>query len=383
MEKIDVKNRYKLPEKVVFCNKCVISNQRPRISFDEEGVCSACRYSEKKERSIDWKAREKNLLRTLDRFRKNNGEFDVVVPCSGGKDSAFVAWELKNTYGMNPLTVTWASHIPTDIGSKNLLRFIDSGFSNIMGSPNGEVHRTLTKHSFIEIGDPFQPFIYGQKAFPMQIATKYNIPLIMYGENGEVEYGGDPKNKEKSFHDLKDDLEKHYFSGVGPMEWLKKGFKQKDLHFYMPPSIEEMGKIGVECHFFGYYKKWDPRKNAELAKERTGMQFGEERTEGTYTNFASLDDKIDGMHYYMAFIKFGIGRCTSDASHEIRDGYISREEGMSLVRKYDGEFPYRNYRDFLDYVGLTDDECRGYMDRWRSDHLWKFENGRWKLRCQI
>lgn len=379
MENKNVQERYNLPKEIVFCKKCVISNQRPRIRFDDEGVCSACRYAEKKQREIDWQEREEKLLVTLDKFRKNNGDFDVIVPCSGGKDSAFVAWELKNKYGMNPLTVTWASHLPTEIGQKNFLRFIDSGFSNILGSPNGEIHRKLTRDSFVEIGDPFQPFIYGQKAFPLQIATKYNIPLVMYGENGEVEYGGDSKNEEHPSHNLKEDMDKHYFSGVGPMEWVRKGYSKNDLMFYMPPAIEEMEKIGVQCHFFGYYKKWDPRKNAELAQARTGFLFNERRTEGTYTNFASLDDKIDGMHYYMAFIKFGIGRCTSDAAHEIRDGHLSREEAVELVRKYDGEFPSLYYSDFLEYIGITHEECMRIVDSWRSNHIWKKNDEEWTL----
>lgn len=383
MDSKDVMKRYNLPAEVKYCKKCVISNQRPRISFNEEGICSACTFAAYKNKGIDWNKREEALLRLLDKYRKSNGEFDVIVPCSGGKDSVFVAWELKHTYGMNPLTVTWAPHLPTEVGTKNLHNFIAAGFSNIMGSPNGQTHRALTRLSFLHLGDPFQAFIYGQKAFPMHIATKYNIPLIMYGENGEVEYGGDMKNADEPAHNLRDDLEKHYFSGMGPLSWLEYGMKKSDVLEYMPPNVEAMEAVGVQCHFFGYYRKWNPHANAELAMKKVGFMPASERSEGTYTNYASLDDRIDGMHYYLAYIKFGIGRCTADAAHEIRDGKISREEGVCLVHKYDGEFPARHHADFLEYTGTTEAECEQVIDSWRSPHLWAKSGNVWHLKYTV
>jgi len=206
---------YNLPAEVKFCKKCTISNQRPRIIFDKEGVCSACRYAECKQTKIDWSLREKELKELCDRFRKSN-EYDVIVPSSGGKDSSYVAHQLKNKYGMNPLTVTWAPHIYTDIGWRNFQAAIHKGgLDNILGTPNGITHRKLTKLAFEILGDPFQPFIYGQTNFPLQIAAKYKIPLLMYGENGEVEYGGDMKNAFSPTRDYRTDHKNHYFSGMG------------------------------------------------------------------------------------------------------------------------------------------------------------------------
>src|SRR3989338_7190359 len=352
----DLISKYRLPITVQFCKKCVISNQRPRINFDSEGICSACRYAERKKSSIDWTSREAELRRLLDKHRRKDGSFDIVVPCSGGKDSAIVAYQLKHQYGMHPLTVTWAPHIYTDIGWKNFQNFINSGFNNILGTADGRIHRSLTRLAFEHLGDPFQPFIYGQKAFPMQIATGFKIPLIMYGENGEVEYGGDSKNENNPKHDLNEDLLKHYFSGVGPMKWMDYGIGEADLQFYMPPSLERMSQTGVECHFYGYYRKWTPQENYYYAAEHTGFQANPDgRSEGTYSKYASLDDRIDGFHYYMAYIKFGIGRATSDAAHEIRDGHITREEAAALIRRYDGEFPQKYFKDFLEYLDITEE----------------------------
>ena len=171
---MDINKKYNLPKKVIFCKKCVISNQRPRIEFDKEGICNACRYFEYKKK-IDWKLREKELLKLLKKYRKNDGRYDCVVPSSGGKDSAFVAHELKTKYKMNPLTVTWSPLKYTDIGWENLQSFNHSGFDIILGMANGEVSRKLCKDAMIEMGDPFQPFIYGQVLFPMKIALKFNI----------------------------------------------------------------------------------------------------------------------------------------------------------------------------------------------------------------
>lgn len=381
---IDVQRKYNLPAEVKFCKRCVISNQRPRIRFDEEGVCSACRFAERKALVIDWEARDKELQALCDRYRSKDGSFDVVVPGSGGKDSAYVTHLLKSEYGMHPLSVTWAPHIYTDIGWENLQRFIHSGFDNILATPNGKVHRQLTRLAFEHLGDPFQPFIYGQKSFPMRIATKFNIPLIMYGENGEVEYGGDSKNEDKPTHDTNEDILKHYWSGLGPMHWVQYGVNAEDLHYYMPPALEEMQRVGVQCHFMSYYKKWIPQENYYYCAEHTGFQANPDgRSEGTYSKYASLDDRIDGYHYYLAYVKFGIGRCTSDAAHEVRDGHITREEAVSLVHRYDGEFPAKHFAEFLDYTGLTEAEFWGVVNSYRSPHLWEQVAGEWKLKHRV
>jgi len=372
------------PKKVLFCKKCVISNQRPRINFDENGVCSACNFAYRKQHIIDWEERKRQLQELLNRFRSEDGSYDVIIPSSGGKDSGRVAHELKYKYGMHPLTVTWAPHIYTDIGWKNFQAFIDSGFDNILGTPNGLLHRKLTRYAFEKIGDPFQPFIYGQKAFPLQMAVKYKIPLMMYGENGEVEYGGDDKNEESPIHNLTDDLLNHYFSGVTPEELCDYKYSKSDLQAYYPPEQELIKEIGVECNFYGYYKKWTPQENYYYSVEHTGFEANPDgRSESTYSKYASLDDRLDGFHFYLAYIKFGIGRATSDAAHEIRDGHITREEGVALVRRFAGEFPEKYFKEFLEYIDISEEKFWEIIDSFRPPHLWKKVNGEWKIKYQV
>ncbi|MFT7155109.1 MAG: N-acetyl sugar amidotransferase [Parvicella sp.] len=385
MESKNTKERYNLADAVFYCKKCTISNQRPRITFDEEGVCSACQYGEFKDNEIDWDAREKELIQLLDKHRKGNGEYDVIVPCSGGKDAAYLAHELKHKYGMNPLTVTWAPHLYTDIGWKNLHDMTRTGdLANILGTPPGATHRKLTKLFFEILGDPFQPFIYGQTNFPMQCAVNYNIPLVMYGENGEVEYGGDMKNAFKPTRDYKRDHKEHYFSGINPQDLTSHGISENDIRPYLAPENDKLDKLGMELHFYGYYTRWTPQENYYYCVENTGFQANPARSEGTYSKYASLDDQIDGFHYYLAFIKFGLGRCTSDAAHEIRDGHLTREEGVALVNKFDGEFPIKYFKTFLEYCDISEDYFWETIDSWRSSHLWgKDDAGDWKLRHTV
>lgn len=380
--KHDVQKRYNLPADVRFCRKCTISNQRPRITFDDKGVCSACNYAEFKKGKVDWNERERELVELCDRYRRNDGSYDVLVPCSGGKDGAFTAHQLKYRYGMNPLTVTWAPLLPTEIGRQNLAAFIDSGFNHIMGSPDGKVYRKLTYLSFKYLGDPFQPFVYGVTNFPLRIATRFGIPLIMYGENGEVEYGGDMKNAFRPSRDI-EDHNKHYFAGMPPEAWAEHGITLADLQPFRAPDIEDIRRNKTAIHFMGYYKHWDPQENFYYAINNTGFTPNPERSEGTYSKYASLDDKIDGFHYYLGFVKFGIGRATSDSAHEIRDGKITREEGVALVKRYDGEFPAKYFKEFLEFCSMPESEFHEIVDSWRADHLWHRVNGEWKLKRTV
>jgi N-acetyl sugar amidotransferase len=377
----DVRTQYGLPADVRFCTRCTISNQRPRIGFDAEGVCSACRYADFK-RTVDWEKRSRELEALCDRHRRRDGAFDVIVPASGGKDSSYVAHQLREVYGMHPLTVTSSPLLPTDIGRQNLEKFILSGFANLRFSPNGAVQRTLAKLCFMHMADPFQPFIYGVYNFPLTVSVQHGIPLIMYGENGEVEYGGDMKNAYTPMRDVADQ-KKHYFSGKSPDFWREYGLSVADLVQYAPPSKESIERAETEIHFLGYYKFWDPQENFYYASKHTGFTANPERTEGTYSKYASLDDRIDGFHYWLGFIKFGIGRATSDSAHEIRDGKITREEGVALVRRYDGEFPKKYFQEFLEYCDIDEKEFREVVDSWRSPHIWERVGEEWKLKHRV
>lgn len=351
-----------------FCTKCTISSLRPRITFDTDGICSACRYAELKAKTY-WASRETELLKLCDQHRKDDGSYDVIVPCSGGKDGSFTAHQLKHKYGMHPLCVTWAPLMPTDIGRQNLDAFVNSGFDLIQGRPNGQVARKLARLAFEHMGDPFQPFIYGQTNFPLRIAVNEGIILIMYGEDGEAEYGGSVKEPRAS-RKIEDHNEQ-YFSGKSLDFWRAYDINEKELEIFRPTNVVRHRFANhPEIHFFGYYKKWDPQENFYYCSEHTGFSPNPERSEGTYSKYASLDDALDGLHYYLGYCKFGIGRATSDSAHEIRDGKITRSEGVALVHRFDGEFPIRHFPAACEYMGFTADEALRIIDGWKDPRVW-------------
>ncbi len=411
--------KYGLPTEVKFCRKCVISNQRPNsavefqhtssskketINFDQNGVCDACRVAESKKKEISWDDRENELIELCDRYRKTDGSYDCLIPGSGGKDSFYQAHVLKYKYGMNPLTVTWAPHIYTDWGWKNFQAWLRAGFDNYLMTPNPRMHRLLTRLAVENLFHPFQPFMFGQKGFAPKMATMMDIPLVFYGEN-EAEYGNPIKDTDSAMRDWSyfsgDDESKIYLGGVSIRDLQDHfGVSKVDLDPYVPINPEALEEKSIEVHYLGYYLPWHPQGAYYYAVEHGGFQASPERTPGTYSKYNSIDDKIDDFHYYTTFIKFGIGRATYDAAQEIRNDEINREEGVALVRKYDGEFPERFADEIFSYLSINEKEfpiaskmfeqpimVREYFDNltdsFRSPHLWKQENDAWKLRHAI
>lgn len=394
--------KYGLPAEVKFCKRCVMSNQRPvsevefkhtiqtkkkTLAFNEEGICDACRANEQKEQ-IDWQKRETELLQLLDKYRSKDGSYDCLVPGSGGKDSSFQAHILKYKYGMNPLTVTWPPILYTDYGYENWKNWIDiGGFDNLSFRRNGRVMKLLTKLAIENLLHPFQTFMLGQKNLGPKLAAKFGIPLVFYGEN-EAEYGNPIADnstslRDKSFHTF-NNIDELYLGGVSVKE-LREKYKVgiSDLLAFLPAPAAELEKANIQVHYLGYYLRWTPQEVYYYATEHTGFKARPFRTQGTYSKYNSIDDKIDDLHYYTTFIKFGIGRATYDASQEIRNHHITREEGCALVKKFDGEFPDRYFNEIMDYIELKPERFHELCDEFRSPHLWSKINGEWRLRHNV
>ncbi|MCL0101981.1 N-acetyl sugar amidotransferase [Dehalococcoidia bacterium] len=393
---------YGLPPNVVFCKRCVMSNQRPSsypefrhnpdrrtptLQLDEDGVCDACRFAEKKN-NIDWEARERALEKLLKQHRRGDGGYDCIVPGSGGKDSGYASHLLKYKYGMHPLTVTWPPILYTDIGLINFRNWLEiGGFDNITFKPNGRTHKLLTKLSIQNLLHPFQTFILGQKNLAPKIAAQYKIPLIFYGEN-EAEYGNPIADTESSLRDksyyVMDNLYDLSFGGVKVRQLIEEhGLTLQDLSPYLPLDHKAFENMKQEVHYLGYYVKWTPQESYYYSVEHNGFQANPIRTEGTYSKYNSLDDKIDGFHYYTTYLKFGLGRATYDASQEIRNKHLTREEGIALVQRFDGEFPEKYFDEVLEYVGIDSTYFLELCEKARSPHLWKNERGKWHLRSPV
>ncbi|ASQ46429.1 N-acetyl sugar amidotransferase [Legionella clemsonensis] len=409
---------YGLPSEVEFCTKCTYSNQKPNsekeykhtinvkkptINFDEEGICSACRIAEKK-RNINWDERKTQLKELCDRYRSKTGHYDCLIPGSGGKDSFYTAYILKYEYNMNPLTVTWAPHIYTSWGWNNFQAWIHAGFDNYLFTPNGQVHRLLTRLALENLYHPFQPFILGQMYFPPKLAASLDIPLVFYGEN-PAEYGNNAKEDDKATKDLSYFTTKNsaeiYLSGISALELKEEfGLTEVELQPYIPPDPDQLAAKKIEVQYLGYYLPWHPQECYYFAVNNGGFTPSPERTAGTYSKYSGIDDKIDDLHYYTTFIKFGIGRATYDSSQEIRNGELVREEGVALVNRFDGEYPARFEKENFDYLSIDKNKLpiaarqfeeirmdKAYFDRltdnFRSPHLWAYHNGEWILRHRV
>ena len=415
---VNAEAKYGLPNEIRFCKQCIISNQRPNsavefkhtletkkatIALDENGVCDACRVKEEKQ-AIDWEERDRELRDLCDRHRRTDGRYDCIVPGSGGKDSFYAAHRLKYDYGMHPLTVTWAPHVYTDWGWGNFQKWIHAGFDNQLFTPNGRIHRLLTRLAVDILFHPFQAFMLGQKNLAAKMSILHETPLVFFGEN-ESEYGnpradaGKARRGESYF--ASDDDSKIFLGGVSLSDLINKFCVDRhDISPYLPANPEDLKRVGTEVHYLGYYLKWHPQSCYYYAQEYGGFEPSPERTPGTYSKYNSIDDRIDDFHYYTTYIKFGIGRATYDAAQEIRSDDITRDDGVALVRRFDGEYPERFAEEIFDYLSIKPDEFpdaskmfeqpvmdrayfEGLCDQFRSPHIWKHENGAWALRRTV
>ncbi len=394
--------KYGLPEKVVFCKRCVMSNQRPAstpefkhtaeskkttMHIDAEGICDACRFADEKEK-INWEKREQELLQLLDKHRRNDGKYDCIVPGSGGKDSAYQSHVLKYKYGMHPLTITWPPILYTDYGYHNWKNWVEvGGFDNISFKQNGRVMKLLTKLSIENLLHPFQTFILGQKNLAPKVSINYDIPLIFYGEN-EAEYGNPIADnsttlRDKSYYSYQH-LKEIFLGGVSIEDLINKyDLTLNDLISFLPADHKEIEKANIEVHYLGYYLKWTPQEVYYYAVENTGFKARPFRTQGTYSKYNSIDDKIDDLHYYTTMVKFGIGRATYDASQEIRNKHLTRDDGKALVKRFDGEFPDKYFNEIMEHIEMTPERFHELCDSFRSPHLWKKTDAGWKLRHTV
>ncbi|MDO8584838.1 MAG: N-acetyl sugar amidotransferase [bacterium] len=358
---------------MTYCKKCVMPNTKPDLFFDQAGVCDACLSAVKKETGIDWEARKKEFEAIIETYRSKDGSnYDCIIPVSGGKDSHYQVYVMKKVYGLNPLLVSFEQTHITELGRKNRENIRTFGCDFVYFKKNPDVYKKMAIEAFKRVGDNEWPNHIGIFTIPVRTAVQYNVPLIIWGENSQLEYGGPASATEKNYLDRRwleefggllgnrvDDM-----IGVG-------GITKKDLLAYSYPSDNELKRVGATGLFLGYYFKWDARKQNEIVK-RYGFAVKEDGpVEGTYTNYENLDEGTVGVHDYLKFLKYGFCRATDHACLDIRNGRITREEGMELVRKYDGKYPYYGVKEFSEYSGMSKEEIDAVMDSFTNPQIFK------------
>ncbi|RMD92828.1 MAG: N-acetyl sugar amidotransferase [Calditrichaeota bacterium] len=365
-----------------YCSRCVYPAVAVNLIFDEEGVCSACRVAEEYNAISDeeWQRRFQLLKELVDRYRSKDGSnYDCVVPFGGGKDSYFQAHVAKNILGLNPLLVTYHGNNYLPEGQRNLDRARDVlGCDHIVYRPSVKTLIKLNRVGFKKMGDMNWHAHCGINTVPFHIAVKYRIPLVIWGEVGWAELAGMFSPDDFVEYSQRTRVE-HNLHGYDWYDMLdeEEGVSVQDLQMYRFPTDEEYAEVGIRGIALGNYIKWDANKQAKLMKELYGHEWASKPFERTYRLFSNLDDRYEnGVHDLLKFIKFGYGRASDHASKDIRAGYMTREQGIEMVRKYDHVVSSDLYY-WLDYVNMTEEEFWRIADTFRDPRVWRIENGQW------
>lgn len=338
----------------MYCSKCVMPSTKPDLLLDADGVCNACRSYENRT-TIDWAKRKSELLNILDKYRKKNEHnWDCIVPVSGGKDSTYQVIKMLQM-GLNPLCVTATTCDLSEIGRKNIQNIKNLGVDHIEVSTNLKIRAKLNRVGLEQVGDISWPEHVGIFTIPVRAAVQFNVPLIVWGENSQNEYGGPAAASENNT------LSRAWLEEFGGLLGMRvsdliyqHGFNQKDLINYTYPSDADLKKVGVTGLFLGHYLPWDGLSNALIA-QANGFTCYEKVVEGSMVNYENLDNYQTGIHDYFKFIKFGFGRASDIASLHIRRGRISREDGLDIVKNLEGKFPWS-------YLGKPIDQILSPLD---------------------
>ncbi len=355
-----------------FCKRCLYPDTKPELEFNEQGICSACTNYEWKQ-TVNWNEKKSELKQILEKYRSKDGKnYDCIIPVSGGKDSTYQTYVIKKEFGLNPLVVNFHPLDQTVIGRKNLENLKRLGVDCIEFTPNPNVYTKMAKFGLTELGDFQWPEHIGIFTIPVQIAVRYKIPLIIWGENPQLEYGG-PINVSTSEILDREWNEQHggyFLDKIGPKDMTKYGFQLNDLKSYLYPSDEEIKKIGVTGIFLGSYINWNIFQQLEFVKT-LGFEENDELKEGTYDKWENLDVYFTVFHDYFKFLKYGFGRATDHASIEIRYGRITREEGLKLVKKSEGKIPRKYLKQFLKSAKITEEEFHKICDKFTNTELFE------------
>ena len=357
-----------------YCVRCVMPHTKPDLRIDGDGVCNACRsYEQRKE--IDWDARRSELVEVIERYRsKDAATWDCIVPVSGGKDSTYQVIRMLQL-GMNPLCVTATTCHLSEIGRKNITNIKNLGVDYVEFSPNPIVRRKLNRIGLIDVGDISWPEHCGIFTIPVRAAVQYGVPLIVWGENSQNEYGGPAAAAENNV------LTRRWLEEFGGLLGLRvsdligvDGMEARHLIPYSYPSDEELARVGVTGIFLGHYLPWDGYSNA-LISQANGFTSVETLVEGSIVNYENLDNCQTGIHDYFKFLKFGFGRSTDIACLHVRRSRITRQDAMSMVRRHDGKFPWTYLgvpiKDILDPLDISVDEFIDICDRFTNKSIFK------------
>jgi len=362
---------------VRWCRRCILPDSRPGLVLGEDGVCSACRQHAART-AIDWAARRETLRDVVSSARSRSHGYDCVVPVSGGKDST---WQVVTCLelGLKPLAVTWKTPGRTEVGQRNLDNLVRIGVDHIDYQIDPRVEARFMVKAFERHGSTAIPMHLALFAIPLTIAVRFEIPLLVWGENSAIEYG----NLEEERAGFK--LDRSWLQSYGvthgttARDWVDDDLGEKELLAYFGPDPDVAEALGVRGIFLGYYLPWDPATSYEVA-QRHGFQAdpGGART-GLY-DYADIDDRFISIHHWMKWYKFGFTRLFDNLSLEIRNGRVSREEAIDIVAGHGEQRPVRDIASFCSFAGVEESWFYDVAERFRDRSIWqRDETGRWTI----
>jgi len=366
-----------------YCQRCVYPEVAVNLILDDEGICSACRVFEEFETLTEdfWAERKKRFEEVIDQYRnKDQSNYDCIIPVSGGKDSYFITYMIKVVYKLNPLLVTYHGNNYLPEGQENLNTMRKSfGVDHLVFGPSIQTLVKLNRLCFKRMGDMNWHAHCGIETYPIQVAVKMKIPLIVWGETAWDVSGMHSPDDYVEFS-AKSRLE-HSMRGFDWYDMIdeEEGIEARDLLWARYPSDDEIEAVGVRGIYIGNFFKWDPNRHAPKMREEYGFQMARQPFERTYRMFSNLDDMHEnGIHDYLKYIKFGYGRASDHASKDIRTGYMTRDQGIEIVRQYDQVKPRRDLERWLKYVGMTEEEFDRIADTFRDPRVWRRDkSGQW------
>jgi N-acetyl sugar amidotransferase len=357
---------------IKYCTKCLFPETKPHLSFDDEGVCNACINYDNRP-MIDWDARRNDLNLILDRYRsKDQSHWDCIIPVSGGKDSTFQAMiALEN--GMTPLCVTSTTCHMSEIGRYNIENLKRLGVDYIEVSPNPNIRAKLNRVGLEQVGDISWAEHVGMFTIPFRVAVQFNVPLIIYGENPQNEYGGPEDAVNRNFQD------RRWLEEYGGMLGLRisdvigmEGIEKKDMLIYSFPEVVDLKRVGVVGIYLGHYYPWDGLDNY-LTAQANGFRSWGKPVEGSAVDYENVDNHQNGIHEYFKYLKYGYGRATDQTSILIRRGRMTRERALSIVKERDGKFPWtyldKPIEEILGKIDMTLDEFIKICDRFTNKKI--------------
>jgi N-acetyl sugar amidotransferase len=364
-----------------YCSRCMYPMIAVNLSMREDGVCSGCVVNSDVKPTLDWDSREKEFQKLLYSYRSKDGSnYDCIIPVSGGKDSHYQVWYIKEKLGLNPLLVTYYTHNYSKTGDENL-RNIGKvfGVDHYVLTPSYEVIQKMNRLGFEKTGDMSWHFHCGVWTLPFQIAVKFNIPLIVYGEHGPLDLAGQYNFEDRPEFTMRDRAENMLRGFTLEDFWGgEEGLTKKDLLWAVYPSDEEIARVGVRGVFMGVYVYWDANTHTKRMIDEFGFKPNPVPFDRTYRTASNVDDiHENGIKDYLKFVKFGYGRATDHASKDIRLGKMTREEGIEMIKKYDAAWPRESFEFFCNMTGTTEEEFWKTADTFRDPRVWWIENGEW------